>query len=376
MWVKRLCDNNFHPWKITPLGLLASFGGTSIFHPNLSTSTLAISPQMPEFYVHLINLWGKYVTTNPTEKIKNSLAESIWNNSQLQINNKSFYDPKFADAGINLLIDLFDENGIFQNWTHFYNKEICSAKYFRYLQIKDSIPMTWRLLIKNESDSSIFKFPTRAEIKETHTSYIAKLSSKMIYCQLIKSVQKPPTSQTSFERKLNLQGHINWGTVYSLPRKATIDETTRIFQYRLLHNIRFLNKHLYKTKITDTAQCSFCNSADETYIHLFAKCVNTENLWTLQSWVGSTCQLPNLDPQNALLGFPMSKSDLSLLTNHILLIFKRSLYEARGRNIRPNIHFIKARIMQTEHIEFFIAKQNNKLDLHYKKWDRVRSLLY
>ena len=110
-------------------------------------------------------------------------------------------------------------------------------------------------------------------------------------------------------------------------------------------------------------------------MHLFAKCVNTENLWTaLQSWLGSTCQLPNLDPQNALLGFPMSKSDLSLLTNHILLIFKRSLYEARGRNIRPNIHFIKARIMQTERIEFFIAKQNNKLDLHCKKWDRVREV--
>ena len=62
----------------------------------------------------------------------------------------------------------------------------------------------------------------------------------------------------------------------------------------------------------------------------------------------------------------MSKSDLSLLTNHILLIFKRSLYEARGGNIKPNIHFIKAKIMQTERIEFFIAKQNNKLDLHYK----------
>ena len=112
-------------------------------------------------------------------------------------------------------------------------------------------------------------------------------------------------------------------------------------------------------------------------MHLFAKCVNTENLWTaLQIWLGSTCQLPNLYPQNALLGFPMSKSDLSLLANHILLIFKRSLYETRARNIRPYIHFIKARIIQTERIEFFIAKQNNTLDLHYKKWDRVRSLLY
>ena len=62
MWVKRLCDRSFHPLKIIPLGRLASFGGTSIFHLNLSTSTLAISPQMPEFYVHLINLWGNYAT--------------------------------------------------------------------------------------------------------------------------------------------------------------------------------------------------------------------------------------------------------------------------------------------------------------------------
>ena len=58
MWVKGLCDNNFHPWKIIPLEVLAFFGGTSIFHPNLSTSTLAVSPQMPKFYIHLINLWG------------------------------------------------------------------------------------------------------------------------------------------------------------------------------------------------------------------------------------------------------------------------------------------------------------------------------
>ena len=83
-------------------------------------------------------------------------------------------------------------------------------------------------------------------------------------------------------------------------------------------------------------------------MHLSAKCVNTENLWTqcTNIWPGNACQLPNLNSQNALLGFPMSKPDLSsLLVNHILLIFKRSLYEGRDRNIRPNIHFIKGRIM-------------------------------
>ena len=53
----------------------------------------------------------------------------------------------------------------------------------------------------------------------------------------------------------------------------------------------------------------------------------------------------------------MPVSDLlSLLVNHILLIFKHSLFAARGRSIRPDIHFIKARIVQTEVIEFFYCK--------------------
>ena len=53
----------------------------------------------------------------------------------------------------------------------------------------------------------------------------------------------------------------------------------------------------------------------------------------------------------------MPVSDLlSLLVNHILLIFKHSLYAARGRSTRPGIHFIKARIVQTEVIEFFLLQ--------------------
>ena len=64
----------------------------------------------------------------------------------------------------------------------------------------------------------------------------------------------------------------------------------------------------------------------------------------------------------------MSKSGLSsLLVNHTLLIFKHSLHEAGGRNIRPNIHFIEGKIVQTAGVEFFfIAKENNKLHFHYK----------
>ena len=40
-WVKKLCDNNFHAWKIIPLALLDSCGGLAVFQSNLSAESLS-----------------------------------------------------------------------------------------------------------------------------------------------------------------------------------------------------------------------------------------------------------------------------------------------------------------------------------------------
>ena len=52
-WVKRLCDNNFHAWKIIPLALLDSCGGLAVFHSNLSVESLSYPKTMPTFMLIL-----------------------------------------------------------------------------------------------------------------------------------------------------------------------------------------------------------------------------------------------------------------------------------------------------------------------------------
>ena len=56
------------------------------------------------------------------------------------------------------------------------------------------------------------------------------------------------------------------------------------------------------------------------------------------------------------------------LVNHILLIFKRSLYEMRSRKVAPSIFYIINKIKQIRDIEYQIAKKSDKLTLHFDKW--------
>ena len=59
---------------------------------------------------------------------------------------------------------------------------------------------------------------------------------------------------------------------------VTVDTKLRTFQYKILNNILFVNKMLFKLKEVGLPLCSFCKAKDETYIHLFYKCRKTSIL--------------------------------------------------------------------------------------------------
>ena len=135
----------------------------------------------------------------------------------------------------------------------------------------------------------------------------------------------------------------------------------RIFQYKILNNVLYLNKLLYKMKIVKSPLCYFCREQNETPIHLFCKCKVTLDYWsTLQAWLRSILNLPDLTPESALLDkldFDTTGTNTrSILVSHIILIFKKSLYEMRFRNSPPSVHYIKIRIAKTRKIEFLISK--------------------
>ena len=82
--------------------------------------------------------------------------------------------------------------------------------------------------------------------------------------------------------------------------------------------------------------------------------------------------LPDLTSENALSGYMLIVSDngtTAKLVNHILLIFKGSLYEMHSRKVAPSIFCIINTIKQIRDIEYQIAKKSGKLTLHFNKSD-------
>ena len=99
----------------------------------------------------------------------------------------------------------------------------------------------------------------------------------------------------------------------------------------------------------------------------------TVELWKkLQRWLTPSFVLPDLTLENALLGYMPIISDsgtTAKLVNHILLTFKRRLYEMRSRKVAPSIFYIMNKIKQIRDIEYQIAKKSDTLTLHFNKWD-------
>ena len=196
----------------------------------------------------------------------------------------------------------------------------------------NSIPEKWKLAIKqSSSDAKNLVIHGQHLIKGSIILILEKLTSKELYQILISSRNNKVTSVTYFETKFNAN-NLDWTKIIILPRLTTYNTYLRSFQYKILHNILFLNKKLYLFGITKSALCSYCNTYDETPMHLFCECNYTKYLWLqLNRHFRSDLTFPVLTPQTAILGlFNDSVNNIHLI-NHILLLFKLYIYKSRNK---------------------------------------------
>ena len=82
------------------------------------------------------------------------------------------------------------------------------------------------------------------------------LVSKELYNVSLCSMYEKPTSQSYYEKLLE-KSNLNWREIFILPRKVSIDTNFRMFQYKILNNISFLNKLLFKFENVQSSLSSF-----------------------------------------------------------------------------------------------------------------------
>ena len=171
-------------------------------------------------------------------------------------------------------------------WSHI-------SSYLSWLGLIKSIPTAWKFNLRD----SLFGNPLTIDLQNES---MACISSKMAYQKLIRPLSKPPTSQLYFEKVLGFD-KVEWEKVYILPRIVTIESSLRLFQYKILNNILYLNERLFKFNIVDTPLCSLCGAYNESIKHLFCTCAVTQRLWDqLRSWLYKVISIPISEPKTVI----------------------------------------------------------------------------
>ena len=77
--------------------------------------------------------------------------------------------------------------------------------------------------------------------------------------------ERPINSQNKWENLLNIK-EVNWEFAYILSNDCTLDNTLKMFQYKVIHRTSPTKTYLYKYRLVKTEMCVFCG---ETILHLF-----------------------------------------------------------------------------------------------------------
>ena len=85
-------------------------------------------------------------------------------------------------------------------------------------------------------------------------------------------------------------------------------------------------------------------------------------------------RLPDLEPTLAVVGKWFIENN-NLIINHIVLIFKKFLYDNRSNHSRIHIAALKYQLRLAEKVEQKIASKKGKMEFHLKKWDPILQAL-
>ena len=123
---------------------------------------------------------------------------------------------------------------------------------------------------------------------------LSSVISKSLYNAFKMAKQTPPPAQKRFQDEFP-DVQFDWNSIYSLSFKVSLETKIREFQYKVLNNIVFTNEKLFKIKMTDSPQCTFCKNEIESLEHLFYSCEITRSFWeALRSYLWNVILIWNL----------------------------------------------------------------------------------
>ena len=174
------------------------------------------------------------------------MSQYLWYNRSVQVDIPSVYFLKFSEKNINYVFQLFSGNGSIKQWHEFKREHnLHESFYFQWLQLIDSIPQRWKIIIKENYENAInLIIHDHHLVKGSRVITLDKLTSTEIYSILISRAQKKRSSNIYLENLYN-EYNIDCTAIYMLPCLIICNTYMRSFQYRMLNNVLLHNKKLH-----------------------------------------------------------------------------------------------------------------------------------
>ena len=329
-WVKRLFEDGFHDWKIIPLFVISKHLGKNFkFHNNIDISNNILS-KFPSFYQNIFIKWINNFTLKSTFPSM-ILSEVIWFNSNIKVDSKPVHFSFFPDKNLVFIGQLFNDDGNIKPWKDLKIEfHIKDTHKIYWLQIIDALLKNWKdITLKDRGNAKSLVIFDHHIVRNSQIHSLNKLTSKELYLILVEANTVKPTAQDYFENLFETS-QFNWKKIYFLIHNTTLDTKARMFQYKVLHNILYANKMLFKFEKVTSPQCFFCKLHDETIMYLFYDCIIVKELWNqLKSVLSKNLIFSICTPQSAIFGFWDLDTNEHLILNQLLLIFKMYISNAR-----------------------------------------------
>ena len=204
---------------------------------------------------------------------------------------------------------------------------------------------------------------------------IEKLTCKII-CNTLLNYQHfpPPTAEKRLtEYGFNFQERQK---IYLLPFRVTNEVKLSVFHYKIVHNILYTNKILYKKKKKQQPDCCYCYGIDQMQLHLFVECSIAKLFWNkFTNWYNATCGGNIALEQNEIIYGVLRHISSCLTLNHLTIIGKYFLYiNGVHDEERPQFTDFETLVYEKIELEKYIAITTNKLLSFTKKWSNFLSI--
>ncbi len=332
---------------------------------------------LPLYYKQLLDIWYSFHNIKPTQ-VEDILAENIWLNHRILIDNKPAFNKVWNNAGIRCVKDVILGNRLMTKQEIETNYHI-QCNWLEYNGIVTAIPKDWINEIKNTNNVDFIgiKNDVLSILIDEKVVDIRQTTCKQIYSHAVRMKADRPTCYYKWEESY-YYATFDWELINAIPYQCTSETYLQSLQYKIIHRFFPCKTNLYVWSLEENDKCNYCNNEIDTLGHYFVECNALHVFWKrLKAWFLTNFEFViNFKTLDILLGIPNYDKNVDIdILNFMLLFAKNYIYSCKKINNSIDFYTFQVKLKMHLEIEEYRCKLYNKLYEFNAKWAPIADIL-